>query len=379
MCASDHTSTMTLKLSYHIRCSVLLMSNRRLPHIRKILILRNDGIGDLLNSTPAIAMLRQTYLDAEITVLVQPLNAPILIGNPDVDRVLIFDREHAHHRLRDRLRFYWHLRQEHYDLVVVMRTSSWCNFIAFLSGAKYRLGRDQKQFRSFLTHAWQGQYKKGKTHEVDRNFDLVRLICNNSGGHRRLVLNLLADEIESTKHLLAAWKITPNDFLVGIHPGGSSFDKRWPEENYAQIADALVNEYNAKILILRGPNEAKLERNIQRVVQSDSIAYAPKSIRELAALIKRCDLFVCNDSGPMHIAAALDVRTVAIFGPTDHVAWEPLSAEATIVRRDMPCWPCSAHKCTIGWECTKKLTVDTVRDRVEAWAQDKVSAINHKR
>lgn len=354
------------------------MSNRRLPHIRKILIIRNDGIGDLLNSTPAIAMLRQTYLDAEITVLVQPLNAPILIGNPDVDRVLIFDRGEAHRRLRDRLQFYQRLRQEHYDLVVVMRTASWCNLVAFLSGAKYRLGRHQKQFRSFLTHAWQGRYKKGKTHEVDRNFELVQLICDGDR-RRRLVLNLLADEIESAKQLLAAWKITPNDFLVGIHPGGSSFDKRWPEENYAQVADSLVHEYNAKILILRGPDEAKLEQNIQRVVQSESISYAPKSIRELAALIKHCNLFLCNDSGPMHIAAALDVRTVAIFGPTDHVAWEPLSDEATIVRRDMPCWPCSAHKCTIGWECTKKLTVDTVWDRAKVWTKNSADAVNDKR
>ena len=95
-----------------------------------------------------------------------------------------------------------------------------------------------------------------------------------------------------------------------------------------------------------------------------SIAHAPESIRNLAALMEHCNLVVCNDSGPMHIAAALNVPMVAIFGPTDHVAWEPLSDEATIVRRDMPCWPCSAHKCKIGWECTKKLSVDVVWNEV---------------
>ena len=86
------------------------MSDYRLPNIRKMLIVRNDGIGDLLNSTPAIALLRQNYADAEITVLAQPLNAPILVGNPDVDRVLIFDRTNEHRQLRDRLQFYQHLR-----------------------------------------------------------------------------------------------------------------------------------------------------------------------------------------------------------------------------------------------------------------------------
>ena len=354
------------------------MSSRRLPNIRKILIIRNDGIGDLLNSTPAIALLRQDYPDAEITVLVQPLNAPILVGNPDVDRVLIFDRAGEHRRMRDRLRFYHSLRHEKYDLAVTMRTASWCNLVAFLSGARYRLGRDQKRFKSFLTHPWRGQYEKGETHEVDRNFDLVRLICDGDGD-RRLVLNLLDDEMMQAQQLLADWGIASNDFLVGIHPGGSSFDKRWPEENYAQVADALAHAYGAKILILQGPDEAALGRNLQKAVQSKSIVYAPKSIRELAALIKHCDFFVCNDSGPMHIAAALNVRTVAIFGPTDHVAWKPLSEAATIVRRDMPCWPCSAHKCRIGWECTKKLPVDTVWDRVEEWTTGKIGAINHKR
>ena len=354
------------------------MSDCRLPNIRKILIVRNDGIGDLLNSTPAIALLRQNYADAEITVLAQPLNAPILMGNPDVDRVLIFDRANEHRKLRDQLKFYQHLRHERYDLAVAMRTASWCNFVAFLSGARYRLGRYQKRFKSLLTHTWRGQYKKGAIHEIDRNFDLVGLICNGDG-HRRLVLNLLENEIAGTQRLLTDWEITPSDFVVGIHPGGSSFDKRWPEENYAKVADTLAHQYGAKILILRGPDEAELERNIQKALQSESIAYAPKSIRELATLIKRCDFFVCNDSGPMHIAAALDVRTVAIFGPTDHVAWKPLSEEATIVRQDMPCWPCSAHKCKIGWECTKKLTVDTVWHRVEKWSQDKVDAIDRKR
>ena len=137
-----------------------------------------------------------------------------------------------------------------------------------------------------------------------------------------------------------------------------------PSENYAHLADWLASEYNAKILILRGPNEVHLTQNIQKRMTHPLIAHAPESIRILAALMKHCNLVVCNDSGPMHIAAALNVPTVAIFGPTDHVAWKPLSEKATIVRRDMPCWPCSAHKCKIGWECSKKLPVDLVWNEI---------------
>ena len=337
----------------------VLKNGDLLPDINKILVIRVDGIGDLLNSTPAISLLRENYASAELTVLARPLNASVLIGNPDVDRVLVFDRNGKHRSISARLQFYRELRRERFQLVVAMQTAMWSHLVAFLSGAPYRLGRYQKRFRSILTHAWRGRYRKGETHEVDRNLELVRLICKGEG-RRKLVYHVLPDEIATAKEQRTSWGIEDDGFLIGIHPGGSSFDKRWPEKRYAELVDRLVQQYNATILLLHGPEEAGLTRNIQQAMQSDAIVHAPATIRELGAVLSCCDLVVCNDSGPMHLAAALDVPTVAIFGPTDHVAWHPLSENATIVRRDMPCWPCSAHKCKIGWECTKKLPVEPV-------------------
>ena len=330
-----------------------------LSNIDKILIIRADGIGDLLNSTPAIALLRKNYPSAEITVLARPLNATVLLGNPDVDRVFVFDKQGEHRHLSEQFQFYRTLRREKFHLVVAMQTATWPNLVAFLSGAPFRLGRYQKRFKSTFTHAWRGRYQKGETHEVDRNLELVRLICQGES-KRQLVFNLLPDEIANAKRLLASFGVEDDIFLIGIHPGGSSFDKRWPEKQYAELANRLVDHYNATILLLRGPDEAELTHNVQEAMQSDAIAYAPKTIRELGALLSRCDLVVCNDSGPMHLAAALNIPTVAIFGPTDHVAWHPMSENASVVRRDMPCWPCSAHKCKIGWECTKKLPIEIV-------------------
>ena len=346
--------------------------NAPLPNINKILVIRVDGIGDLLNSTPAIALLRENYPSAEITVIARPLNASVLIGNPDVDRILIFDRDGKHRGVLAQFRFYRELRRERYQLVVAMQTAMWSHLVAFLSGAPYRLGRYQKRFKSTLTHAWRGRYRKGEIHEVDRNLELVRLICHGEG-QRKLVFHLSPDEIAPAKAQLASWGIGGETFLIGIHPGGSSFDKRWPEKQYAELADRLAHHYNATILLLQGPGESALTNNIQKAMQSPAIPHAPETVRELGALLSCCDLVVCNDSGPMHLAAALDVPTVAIFGPTDHVAWHPLSENAAIVRRDMPCWPCSAHKCKIGWECTKKLPIEsvwnTVTTTVEAGAK----------
>ena len=333
------------------------------PNINKILVVRVDGIGDLLNSTPAIALLRENYPSAEITVLARPLNASVLTGNPDVDRILVYDRDGKHRGFFAQFQFYRELRREQFQLVVAMQTAMWSHLVAFLSGAPYRLGRYQKRLRSTLTHAWRGKYSKGETHEVDRNLELVGLICNGKS-NRELIFRLSSDEIASAKARLTSWGISGDSFLIGIHPGGSSFDKRWPEKQYAELADRLAHHYNATILLLRGPGEEALTGNIQEAMQSAAIAHAPETIRELGALLSCCDLVVCNDSGPMHLAAAVDVPTVAIFGPTDHVAWHPLSENASIVRRDMPCWPCSAHKCKIGWECTKKLPIESVWNAV---------------
>ena len=341
--------------------------------LKKILILRPDGIGDLLNSTPAISLLRRSYPDAHIAVLVRPLNAEILIGNPDVDEVLIYDRTGEHKRLWERLKFFHRLRKTGYDLVVVMYTASWYNFLAYASGAKYRVGRYQKRFKSTLTHPCRQTYAKGTVHEVERNLDLVRIICDNeiaspsqNAKSFDLVLNLSAEEKRWAHDYIQKLGISEDDFFVCIHPGGSSFDKLWTEDGYAQIADRLVNQFGAKILILHGHSESKLANDIQRRITHDVVICAPESLCQLAALINCCKLFVCNDSGPMHVAAALDVPTVAIFGPTDHVRWAPRSLNAKIARRNMPCWPCSAHKCKNSFECTKLLPVETVWEKIEA-------------
>ena len=337
-----------------------------LEDVKKILVLRTDGIGDLLNSTPAISMLRQSYPGSHITVLASPRNAEMLLCNPDVDEMLIYDK---HNRFRDRVQFLLALRRRHFDLAVVLYTSSWGNFATWFSGAKYRLGRYQKRFRSTLTHPHKRTYAKGTVHETVRNLELVKQICASKSeafcdGH--LVLNLSRSEKEWARGWLNQVGICEDDFLAGIHPGASSFDKIWPEQFYAQVADRLINQYGAKMLILCGDSEIELAANIQRNMANEAIIHIPKSLRQLAALINEARLFICNDSGPMHIAAALNTSTVAIFGTTDHLRWAPLSERATIALREMPCRPCSAHKCHREFECVKRLPVEIVWEKVKS-------------
>jgi len=360
-----------------------------LEDVKKILILRTDGIGDLLNSTPAISVLRQNYSDSHITVLASTRNAEMLLNNPDIDEVLIYDKRK---RLRERFQFLLELRRMNFDLTVAMYTSSWCNFVMRFSRAKYRVGRYQKRFKRTLTHPHRKIHPKGTVHETVRNLELVKPICDSKGAsmsekplrlfeqpqgiaptfrapatflNSRLVLNLSSAEKQWAQNWLRQVGISEGDFLAGVHPGASSFDKIWHEPSYAQVSDMLINQYGAKILILCSTSESELASNILNNMTNEAIIHVPTSLRQLTALINECALFICNDSGPMHIAAALNIPTVAIFGPTDHFRWAPFSENATIAIREMPCRPCSAHKCRREFECIKHLPVETVWEKVK--------------
>jgi heptosyltransferase-2 len=115
-------------------------------------------------------------------------------------------------------------------------------------------------------------------------------------------------------------------------------------------------------MLFGGPGEDDLVQGVLSPMIRPPICAVIPRLRQFAALVERCSLFLCNDSGPMHIAAALKVPTVAVFGPTDYVRWKPRNENAVIVRKDVDCWPCGAHKCERGFECTKSLPVNDVLD-----------------
>lgn len=338
--------------------------------VKKILIFRDDGIGDVLNSTPVISALRDTYYNAHISVVARPLGAEVLHLSPHINEVLVYDPDNQHKSLRSRLQFFKQLRAGCYDLAVVLHNSSECNFMAYLSGARYRIGRksERKRFSFMLTHWIGSRDPKGTKHEIDRNMDVARL-AGVKNGSDDLVLRLSEEERAWATEFLSQHGIDYDTTsrgcisLVGIHPGGSTFDKLWPAENFAQIANR-IQKSNARIILFNGPGEDNITQSIQKMMIKPYIPASGFQIRHLAALVERCSLFICNDSGPMHIASALKVPTVAIFGPTDHVRWRPRSEKALIVRKDMDCWPCSAHKCKRGFECTKSLPVEDVWDAI---------------
>ena len=351
-----------------------------LEDIKKMLIIRTDGIGDVLNSTPAISALRRTYQNAHISIVVKPHGAEIVSLNPEIDEIIVYDPAINHKSWIDKIRFFKRLRSENYDTAIVLHNSSMSNFMAYVCGAKIRVGRksEQKRFSHTLTR-WVSHFDpKGTKHEIDRNIDIVNLLNVENGSHQ-LKFFLSDDERQYAEDflrlngLLDEYKAKNSLFhLVGVHPGGSSYDKLWSPENFAEIVNKLIGDFNARVILFSGPNEDELVQSIMKNVNYP-LVLASNRLRQFAALVEKCSLFLCNDSGPMHIAAALNIPTVAIFGSTDHIRWRPYNKNAKIVRKDMDCWPCSAHKCKKNFECTKSLPVSQVWDVIMELASKAVA------
>lgn len=348
-----------------------------LDNIERILIIRTDGIGDVLNSTPAISALRKEYQNAYISIVVKPHGAEILSQNPEIDEIILYDPNVDNKSWIDKIKFLISLRSKNYDTAIVLHNSSMSNFMAYASGAKIRVGRksEPKRFSHTLTH-WVSHYDpKGTKHEINRNMDIIDLLKVKNGSHQ-LRFYLSNDERKYAEKFLHDNGVLNNNAknslfrLVGVHPGGSSYDKLWLPENFAEIANRLIGDYNARVIIFGGHDDKGLVQTIAEKTTQPIIDASGVRLRQFASILERCSLFLCNDSGPMHMASALGVPTVAIFGSTDHVRWKPLHRKSKIVRKEMDCWPCSAHKCKKNYECVKSLPVSQVWNAIMELTQD---------
>jgi heptosyltransferase-2 len=171
------------------------------------------------------------------------------------------------------------------------------------------------------------------------------------------------EERESARVLEEAG-IVAGDCLIGINPGATfGSAKRWYPERFAAVADDLCRKWGAKVVITGGPSERDIADEIAASTKTRCLNLAGQtSVRGLMSLIKRCDFFITNDSGPMHIAAAFGVPLVAIFGPTDHTTTSPFSDRAVVVRQDAVCAPCLKRECPTDHRCMGLVTAETVAE-----------------
>lgn len=353
--------------------SVLAGNLRKLPadidkQYQRILISRTDRIGDVLLSTPVIKALREKFPQAYIAMLVAPYARDIVEGNPYLDEVIIYDKDGKHKSWRRTIKFAGRLKKKKFDFAVILHPSNRLHLITFLAGIPLRLGYNRKL--GFLVNLRKVHTKQeGRKHEAEYNLDLLSEL-GISGNPRDLFMPIRQESENYVEELFRKEGISQADKILAINPGASCPSKIWPLENFARVAEKLASFHNFKILILGGPKEIHLADKVTREIKGKAINLAGKtSVSQLASIFKRCSLFISNDSGPVHIASAIGVPVVSIFGRNqpglNPRRWGPLGKRDKYLHKDVGCIQCLAHNCQKEFACLKAITVEDVLKAAE--------------
>jgi len=329
--------------------------------VRRILIRAVNWIGDAVMTTPAIGVVREFYPQAEITVVANPLVAEIFSPHDWVDKVIVFDRTGVHQGVPGRLRLALELRNHSFDMAIILPNSFDSALVPWLARIPVRLGKSSDGRGLLLT----GRYSESEASPLRHEVQYYRNLVRHFGITGKDVLPLLCTtpaEDRTAEALLAGGGIQPGDGVIAINPGATyGSAKRWYPDRFAEVARRLAAEWQAKVVIFGSPGEAGIAADIEQRLEGGCLNMAGKTtVRELMALIKRCNFMVTNDSGPMHIAAAFGVPLAAIFGPTDHTGTAPYTTRAAIVHKDATCAPCKLRECPTDHRCMTAVTADDV-------------------
>lgn len=329
--------------------------------INRILIRAVNWVGDAVMTTPAIALIRQYFPQAEITVLANPMVGEIFSHHDWVDKVITFDRKGRHKGIAGRFRLSRELKKKSFDMAIILPNSFDSALVPWLAGIPVRLGKSSDGRSFMLTGRYQTAKEAAVIHEVGYYLGLVRHFGISGQTVNPGIFTTLEEDSFATNRL-ASSGIASDEMLVGINPGAAfGSAKRWYPERFAEVARRLAEEWSARIVIFGGPGETAIAADIEKRLNGAGLNLAGKTnVRELLALIKRCNFFVTNDSGPMHIAAAFGVPLTAIFGSTDHTTTSPYTEKAVIIRKDVPCAPCKLRECPTDHECMTTVTADDV-------------------
>jgi len=326
---------------------IIRQSSGTLPdihQIKRVLIVRIDRIGDMVLSTPAFKSLKAANPLLEITVLASPSNSSLLENNRNVDHIVVYDPAKG---LAGLLRVIAKLRGYGFDLAIdpydnYKLTSA---LIVFLSGAKGRVGYPSYGREIFFNIII--ERPPDETHFIDVVMNTFKPL-GVATKDRVPEIFITHDEIIKGREWLKQ-KGIEKESIIGVHPGAHYESQRWPAEYYAKLINLLQKKKNLKVILFIGPGESSIIEKIQSRLNGGIIIYADEDFRQFLTLLSKCSLFICNNSGPLHIATALRVPSVSFMGPSLKSRWWPSGENQIVLRMDnLPCIGCNSGKCKIG-------------------------------
>lgn len=326
---------------------------------KRILVVNVNWLGDAIMTTPVFKGLKESFIQSFVAVMVTERVKDVFIGNPYIDEVIIFDEKDKKVDIFQKIKIVKLLRDKKFDTAYFIQKSFTRLFICFLAGIKNRIGFDRPKNNLLLTKRIKALSKDNhRQKQYCHLFEQTGIVI--SDYQPRIFIS--QDERVNAEIFLKNIDLKYSK-LVAINPSANWAMKRWPIEYFAKLADRIITELNCEVVFIGADKEKELIESLINKMKNKAYNFCGKTtIRQLAAIIERINLFISNDSGPAHLAAAQGIATIAIFGPTAVDITGPIGKYVHIVKSKTNCAiPCYNLKCSDNI-CMRQVAIDDVFD-----------------
>lgn len=330
---------------------------------RRVLLINSTALGDILFSTPAIRALKETFPDWRLDLLVNPNSVSLVQHNPHLEDIIPFPG-----RSWRLLPLIWELKRNHYDLVIILHGNDpEATLLARATGSPYIIGSAGSPLN--FVYSEKVERQDPFEHAIERRLNFVRSLGADITDKRmQLILpsvELIRAEVLILRHFGGSLPL-----LVAFHPTGSGRYKWWPLESFAALGNHLQETYGASILIVSGPRDRQEGEALAARLAGPTLVTGDRSLTEVAAFLKKCRLFVGNDSGPLHLALALGVPSIALLGADHPRRIGPYQVDwgTFLYRKEEVC--CQEHCLNRGCpdnRCLQSIQVAEVVDLIQNW------------
>lgn len=312
------------------------------PNVRRVLVVKLRSIGDTVLSTPSLIALRRFLPHAQIDILLEDWVAPVLEGFDAVDSVISVDKGSA-----ERLKTAWKLRGQSYDVAINLHGGTTATMFVRATGARHRIGYSYYQYPFLYNHLLSSAtefWGQETTHSAEQQLALLGFV--GIPVEDRPKTRLAADErsIYSIKERHPKFEISNLKFTL-LHPSTAFFTKQWPTENFARTAEFLAGK-GLRVVAVGSKSESQVLDDLKLLSTVPITTFDDLTLPEITALASKAQVFVGNDSGIAHIAAAIGTPSVVIFGSSNRDHWRPWTdAPNEIVFEPFSCQPCPGYDC----------------------------------
>ncbi len=341
-----------------------------LPKPHRIIVKAVNWLGDLVMSGPALHAIRETFPDAHLAVLVRRELASFFDGARWVDEVISYRLRGGLTGLSDQLAIVRRIRAGRFDLAVAFPSSFQSALWMAFAGVRRRAGYQADHRGFMLTHKVAPRADVERAHQAHHWLTMVAETIGAEGAAEAYRLEVNPKSREKMRAWLANRRVRPERPLIALAPVAAYGPaKEWPMERYAALADIIAARHGAECVLMGGPEDlAQCQRIAAQCTRSALVAAGETTVGELIALLSLCQGFAGNDSGCMHLAGALGLPTVAIFGSTNPARTGPMGPHCRIIYRGLECSPCLERTCRFGhYNCLREIAAEEVAGALEAY------------